>query len=118
MFNIGAYTALYQRMMQHWCDNVPGGFHEIRYEALVQNPEEITRQLVDYVGLPWDPACLSYYETDRRVRTSSHDQVRQPIYQVQSGVGNITRHFLVIFVKRWMHMAARSDYLWNIQYNC
>ena len=85
LFNIGAYTGLYQRIMQHWRDNVPGGFHEIRYETLVQDPEEITRKLVDYVGLPWDPACLSYYETDRRVRTSSHDQVRQPIYSSSVG---------------------------------
>ena len=99
LFNIGAYTALYQRMMQHWCDNVPGGFHEIRYEALVQNPEEITRQLVDYVGLPWDPACLSYYETDRRVRTSSHDQVRQPIYSSSIGRWKHYETFLGDFCK-------------------
>ena len=70
--------------------NISGGFHEIRYEELVQNPEEATRNLLEYVGLPWDPACLSYYETDRRVRTASHDQVRQPLYS--SSIGRWKRY--------------------------
>ena len=99
LFNIGGYTALYQRIMQHWRENVPGGFHEIHYEALVQHPEEVTRNLVNYVGLPWDSACLSYYKTDRRVRTSSHDQVRQPIYSNSIGRWRHYESYLVDFYR-------------------
>ncbi len=30
--------------------------------------------------MPWEDACLRFYETERAVRTASSEQVRQPIY--------------------------------------
>jgi hypothetical protein len=55
--------------------------HESRYEEMTEEPEAGVRALIDFIGLPWDPACLSFYETDRRIRTPSVAQVRQPIYK-------------------------------------
>ena len=34
-----------------------------------------------YCGLPFEPACLRFYETDRAVRTASSEQVRRPIFR-------------------------------------
>jgi hypothetical protein len=48
---------------------------------MVDNTEAEVRQLLAYCGLPFDPACLAFHETDRAVRTASSEQVRQPIYQ-------------------------------------
>ena len=97
LYKIGGYTALYQQVMQHWRDIIPDSIHEIRYEALVRNPEEVARNLLDYIGLPWDPACLAFYKTDRRVRTTSHDQVRQPIYTRSIGRWKRYEKFLTDF---------------------
>ena len=46
--------------------------------------------LLDYCGLPFEPACLRFYENERAVRTASSEQVRQPIYR--EGVEH-WRHF-------------------------
>jgi hypothetical protein len=37
--------------------------------------------LLDYCGLPFEDACLRFYENDRAVRTASSEQVRQPIFR-------------------------------------
>ncbi|HHO59685.1 MAG TPA: sulfotransferase family protein, partial [Thiotrichales bacterium] len=71
----------YQRIMQHWREVLPGRFLEIDYELLVASQEKESRRLVDYLGLPWDENCLTFYESDRLVRTASITQVRQPVYR-------------------------------------
>jgi hypothetical protein len=50
-------------------------------EALVANPEAQIRWLVtEACGLPWNPACLAFHETERPITTASAAQVRQPIF--------------------------------------
>ena len=41
--------------------------------------------MLEYLGLPWDPACLKFHESDRVVRTASVAQVRKPIYSSSVG---------------------------------
>jgi hypothetical protein len=53
---------------------------EIDYEKTVADQAAQTRRLLEFVGLPWDEACLSFHQTERLVRTASVTQVRQPIY--------------------------------------
>jgi hypothetical protein len=48
---------------------------------MVEDTEQEVRRLLDYCGLPFDPACLRFFENDRPVRTASSEQVRQPIYR-------------------------------------
>jgi len=77
---IGEYYLEYRRMMRHWQQVLPGRVLEIRYEDMVRDQESQTRRLLDYCGLPFEGACLRFYETERPVRTASSEQVRQPIY--------------------------------------
>ena len=70
----------YQRVMAHWRKVLPGRLLEIDYEETVADQEKISRQLIDWIGLEWDPACLAFHETHRPVRTASMTQVRQPIH--------------------------------------
>jgi hypothetical protein len=48
---------------------------------MVDDTEAEVRALLDYCGLDFEPACLSFYETERAVRTASSEQVRRPIYR-------------------------------------
>ena len=50
------------------------------YERLVADPEAEVRRLLDDCGLPFEPACLRFYENARPVRTASSEQVRRPIF--------------------------------------
>jgi hypothetical protein len=58
----------------------PGRVHRVIYEQMVADtPGEVDR-LLAYLGLDFETACLSFWQTDRAVRTASSEQVRQPIY--------------------------------------
>jgi hypothetical protein len=80
LLEIGEYYLEYRKLMRHWHEVLPGQVLEVRYEELVQDQEAQTRRLLEFCGLPWEEACLRFYETDRAVRTASSEQVRQPIY--------------------------------------
>jgi len=77
---IGQRHVQIQRLMAHWHAVLPLRMLEANYEALVQDQERQTRRLIDFLGLPWDPACLAFHRTERAVLTASAWQVRQPLY--------------------------------------
>ncbi|MEP9386075.1 sulfotransferase [Mesorhizobium sp. KR9-304] len=78
---LGLYYREYDRLMRHWNAILPGRIHEVRYEAMIADPEVETRRLIDRLGLPWDDACLRFNESNRTVATPSRWQVRQPVYK-------------------------------------
>lgn len=83
--NLGFYFRQYERIMAHWRSVLPSPLLEVPYEELVADQESWSRRIVDFCGLDWDPACLSFHEHDRTVRTASFWQVRQPIYSSSIG---------------------------------
>jgi hypothetical protein len=48
---------------------------------MVEDTETEVRRLLEYCGLPFEDACLRFYENERAVRTASSEQVRQPIFR-------------------------------------
>jgi len=81
LFNLGMYYRQYERLMGHWRNVLHLQVMDVRYEDLVANTEKVSRQLVEYCSLEWNPCVLRYYESKRTVVTSSFDQVTRPIYQ-------------------------------------
>lgn len=79
--DIGRYYRDYVELMAHFDAVLPGRVHRVIYETVVDDIEAQTRRLLDYCGLPFDPACLRFFENERAVRTASSEQVRQPIYR-------------------------------------
>lgn len=79
--DIARYYRAYADLMAHFDGVLPGRVHHIRYESLVENTEAEIRRLLAYAGLPFEPGCLRYWETERAVQTPSSEQVRQPIYK-------------------------------------
>jgi hypothetical protein len=67
-------TSLRLALAQH-----PTHVHESIYEDLVADPERHIRRLLDFCGLPFDPACLEFHRTRRDVRSPSAMQVREPL---------------------------------------
>jgi hypothetical protein len=78
--HIGRFYADYVRMMQMWDARLPGFVHRVIYENLVADAEAEVRRMLDFIGLPFDPACLAFHTSTRAVGTPSAEQVRQPIY--------------------------------------
>jgi len=78
---LGRFYVRYRELMDHWRNVLPVHPHEVVYEDVVADQEAETRALLEACGLPWDPACLAFHETQRPVATISADQVRRPIYR-------------------------------------
>jgi hypothetical protein len=67
--------------MAHWDQALPGKVLRIQHEELVGDLESQVRRILEFLDLPFEPACLEFYKTERSVRTASSEQVRQPIYK-------------------------------------
>jgi tetratricopeptide (TPR) repeat protein len=79
LHDIGRYYADYVVMMQAVDVALPGRVHRVIHEAIVAQSEAEIRSLISYLGLPFDEACLRFWENDRAVQTPSAEQVRRPI---------------------------------------
>ncbi|MFD1987795.1 tetratricopeptide repeat-containing sulfotransferase family protein [Mesorhizobium newzealandense] len=80
LHTLGLYYREYDRLMRHWDRVFPGQILRNRYEDMVADQEGQSRRLVDHLGLPWDDACLRFFDKGGSVNTFSRWQVRQPIY--------------------------------------
>lgn len=77
--HMGQYYADYVRAMDHFDAVAPGYVYRVIHEQLLDNPEDEIRRLLTFLGLPFEPACLNFYDNKRAVRTASSEQVRRPI---------------------------------------
>lgn len=79
---LGRYYLKYEKLMSHWGKVLPTGkLMTIHYEDVVNDTEKLARSLVEFIGLPWDPVCLKFHDSDRPVKTASVAQIRKPIYK-------------------------------------
>jgi tetratricopeptide (TPR) repeat protein len=84
-----AYYSGYERLTALWHQQFPEHYTDCHYEALQQRPEAEIRRLLDFCGLPFDPACLNFHQTRRAVMTLSAAQVRQ---QIQKNTARFPRY--------------------------
>lgn len=92
--HIGRVYALYRKCMAYWHEVLPpGSILDIRYEALVDDPETHARQMLEFCGLEWDPGVLDFFQEKGVVRTASIAQARMPIYKTSKARWmNYARH--------------------------
>lgn len=88
--SLGRYYRDYFRLMAHWREALPLPLLDVVYERLVAEPEAEVRRVLEFLDLPWDPACLRYFERRPVARTASYAQVVRPIYR--DSVGRAARY--------------------------
>lgn len=93
--DLGDYYIAYRQLMSHWKSVLPDGFLNVRYESLVDDQEAVSREIVAFCGLDWEPACLEFHRSTTPVATESAAQVREPIHRRALG--------------RWRHYEARFE---------
>ena len=76
--DLASYHDDYERLMRHWRALLP--VTEVRYEELVRDPEHVARELVDSLGLEWEPRCLDPRLSELPTYTASAGQVDQPVH--------------------------------------
>jgi len=67
--------------MAHFDRVLPGRVVRVFHENMVEDSAAEIRHLLDALGLPFEEACLRFWENDRAVRTASSEQVRRPIFR-------------------------------------
>ena len=63
--HIASRAVAYRRVMDHWSRVLPVPVLEVDYESLVTAVETVSRELVAWCGLDWDPACLDFHQSPR-----------------------------------------------------
>jgi hypothetical protein len=79
--DVARYYLSYFELMRHWDEALPGKVLRVQHEDLVEDLEGNVRRILEFCGLDFEPGCLTFYKTERSVRTASSEQVRQPIYK-------------------------------------
>ena len=82
---VGRYYSDYVDLMDHWDKVLPGAVLRVQHEDVLDDQEGQTRRMLEYLGLPFEEACIDFYKSKRAVRTASSEQVRQPINRSGQG---------------------------------
>jgi hypothetical protein len=77
---MGSRFKQYLRLMDHWRAVLPVPIHEVNYEDTVVDLDAVARSLLAACGLEYERGCLEFHRLQRRVKTASIGQVRQPLY--------------------------------------
>lgn len=94
--NLGHYYNLYRDLMKHW-HQYDNNILDVQYEAVIENPNEQIKLILDHVGLEYQDSCMQFYANERTISTPSYTQVRQPLYKSS--------------IKRWHNYANHIDEL-------
>jgi tetratricopeptide (TPR) repeat protein len=79
--DIAHYYRSYVELMAHWNAVLPGRVLRVQHEDVVADLEGNVRRILEHCELEFEPACIDFHKTQRRVHTASSEQVRQPIYK-------------------------------------
>jgi tetratricopeptide (TPR) repeat protein len=77
--DLGWYIAQQRRLMAHWHAVLPTSIITVRLRDWVDDFPTTLQRVLSFLELPYDSSCERFYEFERRVRTVSRAQVREPI---------------------------------------
>lgn len=77
--HIKHYAQWCQQLSQHWQTQWPNDVFTVRYEALIDNPQQTLKPLFKRMGIEWREECLAFHTLNNTVKTASVWQVRQPL---------------------------------------
>jgi len=75
----GSYYKSYVKLMNHWDEVLPNKILRVNNEDIIEDLEGQVKRMLEFLEVPYEEECISFYETDRSVRTASSEQVRRPI---------------------------------------
>jgi tetratricopeptide (TPR) repeat protein len=75
----GRYYKSYVELMHHWDEVLPNRILRVNNEDIIDDLEGQVTRMLEFLELPFEDSCITFYETDRSVRTASSEQVRKPV---------------------------------------
>ncbi|WP_428393327.1 sulfotransferase [Lichenicoccus sp.] len=78
--DLGWYIGQHQRLLRHWRAVLPLPMLELDHAEWLVDFDATLRRVLDFLGLPYDPACVRFDEQEREAaNTASRAQVRQTL---------------------------------------
>ncbi len=74
------HYVLIANLVAHYRSEMLLRYLPVRYEDVVDDQEGAVRRMLDFIGEPFDPACLKFHENRRYARTASYAQVTEKLY--------------------------------------
>ena len=67
--------------MKYWHKKFPKTIYDLKYEDLINNSDNVIKDLIKFCELDWEENCLNFYNTKRSIKTLSVAEARKPIYK-------------------------------------
>jgi tetratricopeptide (TPR) repeat protein len=78
--SIARHYVLVSDLVEHYRQEMPLRYEAVRYEDVIDSQHEKVRDMLAFVGAPYDPRCLDFHENRRYARTASYAQVTEKLY--------------------------------------
>jgi tetratricopeptide (TPR) repeat protein len=69
---IGSYYRNYIDLMDHWNRVLPGKILKVNNEDIINDLEGQVKRIIDYLELPFEEECISFYNTNQFCQTKIH----------------------------------------------
>jgi len=77
---IAEHYALIADLTDHYAAELPVKRLVVRYEDVIDDQAASVRQMLGFIGAPFDRRCLDFHENRRYARTASYAQVTEKLY--------------------------------------
>lgn len=74
------YYIEHNKLLNHWQAIGGDAVKTVYYEDLVDELEKQAQDILSFLNLPWQPACLDFHKNQQPTATASASQVRQKLY--------------------------------------
>jgi len=78
--DLGRYYVAQDKLRKHWQSMLGDRIIEVDYDSLVANQEFKTKEMLNQVGVEFEPACLEFEKNTASSATASTLQVREKIH--------------------------------------
>jgi tetratricopeptide (TPR) repeat protein len=78
--SIARHYALASDLVEHYRREAPLRYLAVRYEDVIDSQEEEVRDMLAFLGAPYDQRCLDFHKNRRYARTASYAQVTEKLY--------------------------------------
>ncbi len=72
-------------LVAHYLTQAKLSYYPLRYETFVHDQRHQTEKLLNFLGLPFEEACISFHESTRYANTASYAQVTQKLHDRSIG---------------------------------
>ena len=77
---IARHYVLTMELVEHYQREAPLHYLQVRYEDVIADQEGKVREMLQFIGAPYDRRCLDFQENRRYARTASYAQVTEKLY--------------------------------------